>query len=138
MKTDETESTLREMLRTANVDLETPDIFQFLKVYKDFAQLPIDETYVDDELGEISIKDSFLFETGIYDFTYSFRETYQLCFVRQFHFSSDDGIVWFEQLHCIFFYTPEIDLRDLTMTFWSYESDNLADFLLGSNKRTRF
>ena len=116
------------MLKVANIDLEAPDIFQIVRIFKDFAQLPIDESYMDAELGEISIKDSFLFETGMYDFTYSYQETYQICFVRQFHFSSVDGIAWFEQLHCIFFYLPEPDLRNLTMTFWSSESDNLADF----------
>lgn len=108
--------TLDRMLADAGFDRERPDPRVVLRVFREFAQVPV-----------ACAEDLFLFQTGTYDFTGP--ELFAVDFTRQFSHENEDGeYAGMEQLHCVIYYEPTDELRALTRNLWSSACDSVADF----------
>jgi hypothetical protein len=86
------------------------------ETFKDFCKQPVSE----EEDKEI------LFQCGVYDFTG--EELFHFDFVRQFTVYKEDEYSHMEQLHCEFLFKPTDGLRNLEVSEWSMNYDDLDDF----------
>ncbi|WP_251028817.1 hypothetical protein [Bacillus sp. ISL-18] len=93
------------------------DIKKVWDIFKGFCKEPVDGE--DDK--------EILFQCGVYDFTG--EELFHFDFVRQFTVYDEDDYSNMEQLHCEFLFKPTDELRNLEVSEWSMDYDDIDDFL---------
>jgi hypothetical protein len=113
--TQQTLETLDRMLREAGFDSELPDPLVALRVFRAFAEIPVE-----------CADDRFLFQVGIY--SVSAPEQFSLDLTRQFAHEEDGEYIGMEQLHCTIYYEPTAELRTLENNLWSSECASVAEF----------
>lgn len=113
--TQQTLETLDRMLREAGFDSDLPDPLVALRVFRAFADIPVE-----------CADDRFLFQVGIYSF--SAPEQFSLDLTRQFAHEEGGEYIGMEQLHCTIYYEPTAELRTLERNLWSSECASVAEF----------
>jgi hypothetical protein len=106
MKASEAEQTLKEMLGAAGIDVLAPDPLGTWKVFKRFAELPVEDVASEDG-------DMCLFQWGTHDWADGRGERFEIDFLRQFTIEVDGEYDHMEQLHCTFEFEPTEALRGL-------------------------
>lgn len=86
------------------------------EIFKEFCQEPVEG----EEDKEI------LFQCGVYDFTG--EEMFHFDFVRQFTVHEEDEYSHMEQLHCELLFKPTDELRELEVSEWSMDYEDINDF----------
>jgi hypothetical protein len=106
MRPNETERTLKEMLDAAGVNVALPDPTATWRVFKQFAQMPVEDVASEDG-------DMCLFQWGTHDWGDGRGERFEIDFLRQFMIEVDGEYDHMEQLHCTFEFEPTDALRGL-------------------------
>ncbi len=120
IKVEHAEATLLHMLESAGVELQSPDVESFWRVYKEFIRIPVEV-----EAGE---DDALLFQWGRDDANDVAEGSFYLDFTRQFCIDDEDGeYEHIEQLSATLRYAQGVEPGAEAGNFWSYDFGNSFD-----------
>ncbi|WP_139489077.1 hypothetical protein [Brevibacillus dissolubilis] len=106
----ETERYLKQMISK----YQDPTILNVWNEFKLFTKMDVNCT-----------EPAVLFECGVYSFTG--KKLFHFDFVRQFYKVEENDEPIIEQLRCQFLFAPSEELKQYSITFWSYDLDHDLD-----------
>lgn len=115
IKASKAEKYFNDLLQKAGFSAVKPDPVVAWNIFKEFSKVKVD-----------CADDSLLFQCGVYNFTG--EDLFHWSLVRQFSFEKHGEYDHMEQLECVIYYAPCLELKNIETNLWSSDCDSIDDF----------